>query len=111
MAKSSAATPETCARSRETSACCRKTSGRLPCVNAGPRSLIWAPVLNKGVPKAWRKRAAFGLGLVGAAWRLSQGDPFGALLAVGAAAASADLAMPSEAGAYSYLFKAQARFP
>ncbi|WIG58322.1 MAG: hypothetical protein OJF49_001067 [Ktedonobacterales bacterium] len=60
--------------------------------------------------KAWRRPLAFGLGLAGAAWQVKQGDVLGGLLALGAAAAAAELTSPVEVGAFSYLFNARLRF-
>jgi hypothetical protein len=70
-----------------------------------------ASSLQKSVPKTWRKRAAFGLQLVGAGVRAHSGDVPGAALATAATVASADLSMSSDVGAYSYLFGAARRFP
>lgn len=56
--------------------------------------------------KAWRRRAAFGLSIAGAAWTATTGNPIGAALAVGGAILGFQ-SMPREAGAYSYLFSAR----
>src|SRR5262249_35915488 len=56
--------------------------------------------------KAWKRRAAFGLSIVGAAWTAKTGNPIGAALAVGGAIFGFQ-STPVEAGAYSYLFRAR----
>jgi hypothetical protein len=57
--------------------------------------------------RAWAGRAAFGLGIAGAAWTFVRGDPFGSVMAGGAAAAGASAAGHSEVSAHSYLFGAR----
>lgn len=57
--------------------------------------------------RAWAGRAAFGLGLIGAAWTLSKGDPLGSVLSGGTAAFGALASGSGEASSYSYLFGAK----
>jgi hypothetical protein len=66
--------------------------------------------LRRKARKAWRQPAAFALGLAGAAWTYSTGNPIGALLAVGALAARGLSGKDKEAGAFSYLFAAHERY-
>jgi hypothetical protein len=56
--------------------------------------------------QAWKRPAGFALTLAGASWTAVTGDPIGALLAAGAGALAATSGGGSEAGAYSYLFRA-----
>lgn len=56
--------------------------------------------------KAWKRRAAFGLSIAGAAWTATTGNPVGAALAVGGAILGFQ-STPKESGAYSYLFSAR----
>jgi hypothetical protein len=56
--------------------------------------------------QAWKRPAAFALTLAGASWTAVTGDPIGALLGAGAGAVGAASGGGSEAGAYSYLFRA-----
>jgi len=60
--------------------------------------------------RAWRRGSAFALGVAGAAWKASQGDVLGALLALGAGAAGAEFKRSVDTGAYSYIFAAKAKF-
>ena len=60
--------------------------------------------------KAWKKPASFALSIAGATWTLHSGDPIGALLAAGAAAAGALSDDKPEVSAYSYLFAASERY-
>lgn len=60
--------------------------------------------------RAWRKPASFGLGLSGAAWTYTTGDPFAALLGAGAMLVGGRDAPRNEAGAFSYLFDARERY-
>ena len=57
--------------------------------------------------RAWAGRATFGLGIVGAAWTLSRGDPLGSVLAGGAAAFGALSSGSGPVSSYSYLFGAK----
>jgi hypothetical protein len=57
----------------------------------------------------WKRRAAFGLGIAGAAWTVKTGDPLGAALAAGGAILGRE-STPAEAGAYSYIFRAHERY-
>lgn len=60
--------------------------------------------------RAWRRGSAFTLGVAGAAWKASQGDVLGALLALGAGAVGAEFKRSVDTGAYSYIFAAKAKF-
>ena len=60
--------------------------------------------------RAWRRGSAFALGVAGAAWKASQGDILGALLALGAGAAGAEFKRSVDTGAYSYIFAAKEKF-
>lgn len=66
--------------------------------------------LRRKARKAWRQPASFALGLAGAAWTYSTGNPIGALLAVGALAARGLSGTDKEAGAFSYLFAAHEKY-
>ncbi|ESQ16514.1 MAG: hypothetical protein N838_15270 [Thiohalocapsa sp. PB-PSB1] len=66
--------------------------------------------LRQHATQAWKRPATVGLSLAGAVWTAWSGDPWGALLATGAAATSIGAAEPSPAGAYSYLFRAARQF-
>lgn len=66
--------------------------------------------LRQHATHAWKQPATVGLSLSGAVWTAWSGDPWGALLAAGAAATSIGAAEPSPAGAYSYLFRASRQF-
>ena len=68
------------------------------------------PEDRKKARKAWRQPAAFALGLAGAAWTYSTGNPIGALLSVGALAARGLSGKDKEAGAFSYLFAAHDQY-
>jgi hypothetical protein len=61
---------------------------------------------------AFKKSArVLACGLAGAAWTLSKGDPVGALITTGAAAASFNVSHPMPVGAsYSYIFAARDEF-
>jgi hypothetical protein len=48
--------------------------------------------------KAWKRGAAFCLGVAGAAWKAHHGDLLGALLAFGAGAAGAEFKRPVDTG-------------
>jgi hypothetical protein len=61
--------------------------------------------------KAWKRPASFGLGMAGAFWKLGTHDYLGALLATGAALVGARSKEKIDTGAYSYLFRANSRFP
>ena len=67
--------------------------------------------LKSASQKAWKRPASFGLGIAGAFWRLGSDDYVGAVLL----AAGALLRLTSKdevnTGAYSYLFRANSRFP
>ena len=64
--------------------------------------------LRKMSRKAWKRPASFALSGAGAVWAAS-GDPFGALLALGALAAGLEEGGTAEAGAFSFLFSAPGR--
>lgn len=57
--------------------------------------------------KAWRKPASFAMSMAGAAWSVVTGNPVGAAFGAGGAIISALAGQPNEAGAYSYIFRAQ----
>ena len=72
---------------------------------AGPAAQQFAHGLARGP-------ATFALGLAGAAWSAHQGDPIAAVLAAGAAALAPGASAPEpDLGAYSFLFRANRRFP
>jgi hypothetical protein len=66
--------------------------------------------LRRKARKAWRQPASFALGLAGAAWTFSTGNPIGALLAAGALAARGWSGQNNETGAFSYLFAAHEQY-
>jgi hypothetical protein len=66
--------------------------------------------LRKRTPKEWRRYAQFGVGIVGATWRLSQGDGTGAALGMLTAGLSFIGGSGEGASAFSYLFEAKDRF-
>jgi hypothetical protein len=66
--------------------------------------------LRKGARSAWRKPASFLLGIAGGFWTYKTGDPFGALLGVGAVLTGGIDRPPQEAGAFNYLFAAHQQF-
>lgn len=66
--------------------------------------------LRRNARRAWRQPASFALGLAGAAWTFSSGNPIGALLAAGALAVRGWGGTGREAGAFSYVFAAHARY-
>lgn len=68
-----------------------------------------ADSLHRLSKKAWKRRAAFALGITGAAWTATTGNPIGAALAVGGAILGFQ-STPKEAGAYSYIFRARERY-
>lgn len=68
----------------------------------------YAQELKAASRKAWKQPATFGLSLTGAAWTFATGDPIGALLGAGGALLGG-LSSKQEAGAYSYIFRAQNR--
>jgi len=61
--------------------------------------------------KAWKKPAAFGFSLTGAAVSLAAGHPLAAALSLSSAALGYAPASKPEMGAYSYLFRASERYP
>jgi hypothetical protein len=67
--------------------------------------------LRKRSRQTWRKPASFVLTLAGAAITAASGHPIAAALALGAKALGSDGAEMPNGGPYSYLFKAQHRFP
>lgn len=56
--------------------------------------------------QAWNRHASFGLTITGAAWTLVSGDPVGAVLASAGGLLGMAAETQSEAGAYSFLFRA-----
>jgi hypothetical protein len=65
--------------------------------------------LHRLARRSWRRRASFSLSIAGAAWKLSTGDPIGAILVAATAILGAKGQRP-ETSAYSYLFAAHQRF-
>jgi hypothetical protein len=63
--------------------------------------------LSKG---AWKRPASFALGITGAAWTLTTGDPIGALIGASTVALGAAATREAETGAYSYIFRAAQRY-
>ena len=61
--------------------------------------------------KAWKRPASFGLGMAGAFWRFGSHDYVGAVLSAGGALLSLGSKDKVHADAYSYLFRANSRFP
>lgn len=66
--------------------------------------------LRKAARKAWKKPCSLGLGLIGAAWKLSHGDPIGATLVAAGSLLGAEKAKAPDLDAFSYLFSAVQRF-
>jgi hypothetical protein len=60
--------------------------------------------------KAWRQPVSFALGLAGAAWTFSTGNPIGALFVAGALAAKGLSGKDNEEGAFSYIFAAHEQY-
>ena len=60
--------------------------------------------------RAWNQPASFGLGIAGAAWSATSGDPIGLIIGVGATLLGGLDSKPVECGAYSYLFRAANQF-
>ena len=61
--------------------------------------------------KAWKRPASFCLGIAGAFWRLDSHDYVGAVLSAGGALLGLRSKDKVNTGAYSYLFRANSRFP
>ena len=59
---------------------------------------------------SWKTQFSFGIGLVGAAWAASQGDPIAGALAALAAVPALIPDKPKEVGVYSYLISAEQGF-
>lgn len=59
---------------------------------------------------AWKRPASFALGLAGASWTYTTGDPIGALLSTGALLVGGMGSEQNEAGAFSYLFAAHEQY-
>ena len=103
---------------RKYSLCVRKFGRELSCMDPKERDQAFeerqeelesiARELHKLTPRTWKKFAPFGLGLIGAAWALNQGDPVTAAIT----ATTGVLATPGkvDTGVYSYLFSASSRF-
>lgn len=68
--------------------------------------------LRKISRRAWMRPAAFAFTVVGASWTAATGNPISGLLTIGAGALGAAMGSggSSEAGAYSYLFRAAASY-
>jgi hypothetical protein len=64
--------------------------------------------LAQAAEQAWRRPLTLFLGIAGAFWSIMAGDPIGGFLSAGTAIAEASQSGPAEAGAYSYLFTANA---
>jgi len=62
--------------------------------------------LKRASRQAWKRPASFALTVAGAAWTAATGDPLGAILGGGAGLAGMASRVGSDAGAYSYLFRA-----
>jgi hypothetical protein len=62
--------------------------------------------LKRASRQAWKRPASFALTIAGAAWTAATGDPLGAILGGGAGLAGMASRVGSDAGAYSYLFRA-----
>ena len=60
--------------------------------------------------KTWKKPASFCLGLAGAVWNLSKGDPVGAAIAATGALVGLGGSDKVETDVYSYLFTARSRY-
>ena len=60
--------------------------------------------------KAWKQPASFGLGIAGAAWSATSGDPIGLIVGASATLLGGIGSKPIECGAYSYLFRAAERY-
>lgn len=103
---------------RKYSLCVRKFVRELSCMEPKEREQAFeerqeelesiASDLHKLMPKTWKKLAPFGLGMIGAAWNLSQDNWVTAAIA----AATGISALPGkvDTGAYSYLFSVRSRF-
>ena len=103
---------------RKYSLCVRRFVRELSCIESEERNQAFeerqeelksiSRDLHKLTPRTWKKFAPFGLGLIGAAWNLSQDNWFTAAIA----AATGISALPGkvDTGAYSYLFSARSRF-
>ena len=61
--------------------------------------------------KAWKRPASFGLSMVGAFWKLGSHDYVGAVLSAGGALLGLTSNDKVNTGAYSYLFRANSKFP
>ena len=66
--------------------------------------------LRRRARKTWKKPASFCLGLAGAAWTSTTGNPLGGLLAAARTLAGLGGSDEVEKGIYSYLFSAHSRF-
>jgi hypothetical protein len=67
--------------------------------------------IRKKARKAWKKPAAFGFSLTGAAVSLAAGHPLAAGLSLSASLLGYTPGAKLEMGAYSYLFRASERYP
>ncbi len=70
----------------------------------------YAADVKKAARTAWRKPAAVAIGLTGAAWTLTTGDPIGALFAACGALMPGAKDASGEHGAFSYLLSAHQRY-
>lgn len=71
---------------------------------------VLAAGLKRTSRRAWKKPASFALGLTGAAWTLTSGDPLGAVLAGAGAILGLASSEKVDVGAFSYLFSARGRY-
>ena len=69
-----------------------------------------AQQLKNNARRAWKKPASFAMSIAGAVWSALSGNPIGAMFGAGGAIVSAMSGQANEAGAYSYLFRAQSRY-
>ncbi len=60
--------------------------------------------------KAWKRPTSFGLGIAGAVWTATSGDPIGAIIGGGAYLLGRSDSKPVECGAYSYVFQAAKQY-
>lgn len=66
--------------------------------------------LKRKARSAWKRPASFALGLAGASWTYTTGNPIGALLAAGALVLRGAGSDQHEAGAFTYLFAAHEQY-
>lgn len=66
--------------------------------------------LKRTARTAWKRPASFALGLAGATWTYTTGDPIGAILGAGGLLLGGIGSHSNEAGAFSYLFAAHGQY-